>query len=146
MSENVPLMSRSSRVLVLITGICCVAIILGFVLHEYPPSRFMYIPCLFHLSTGLHCPGCGSTRAISSIMQGDLATALKNNLLILLWGPYLVYRGIQAARSWIDQEPKRIWEPPKRFIFVFLIITFAYTVLRNLPIEVLNSLLAPTGN
>jgi len=146
MSDSVKNMSRSSRILVTIMAFCLSVIVLGFVLHEYPPERYMYVPCLLHLTTGLHCPGCGSTRAVSSILHGDVALALKNNLLIILWGPYLMYRGTQSVRSWIDQEPKHIWEPPKRSIFAFLILTLVYTVLRNLPIQALNSLLAPIGN
>jgi len=146
MSDSVKIMSRTSRILVIITAFCMSIIVLGLVLNEYPPERYMYVPCLFHLTTGLHCPGCGSTRAVSSILHGDVALALKNNLLIILWGPYLIYRGIQSVRSWIDQEPKHIWEPPKRSILVFLILTLMYTILRNLPIQALNALFAPSGS
>lgn len=29
-------------------------------------------PCLFHLLTGLYCPGCGGTRAIWALLRGDV--------------------------------------------------------------------------
>lgn len=35
------------------------------------PARFLP-PCLFHTLTGFSCPGCGCTRAVISLMQGDL--------------------------------------------------------------------------
>ncbi|NBO69439.1 MAG: DUF2752 domain-containing protein [Bacteroidetes bacterium] len=117
---------------------------IGYILLNYPPSQYAYIPCMFHLTTGLHCPGCGSTRAIASLLRGDIAMALKNNLLIVLWGPYLAYRGMQQLRSWIDGKPKTIWEPPKQSIILFLIVTIMYTVLRNVPIEAIHELLAPS--
>lgn len=32
-------------------------------------SQLLY-PCLFHQITGLFCPGCGGTRAFTSLLQG----------------------------------------------------------------------------
>ena len=29
-------------------------------------------PCLFHLLTGLYCPGCGGTRAVRLFLKGEL--------------------------------------------------------------------------
>lgn len=29
-------------------------------------------PCLFHLLTGLYCPGCGGTRAVRLLLKGKL--------------------------------------------------------------------------
>ena len=33
--------------------------------------------CIFKFATGLPCPGCGFTRAIVSIVRGDLAASLR---------------------------------------------------------------------
>lgn len=35
-----------------------------------------FIVCHFKLMTGMPCPGCGMTRALISLLHGDLATAL----------------------------------------------------------------------
>jgi hypothetical protein len=35
--------------------------------------------CVLHATTGLPCPGCGMTRAISAISQGELSVALGLN-------------------------------------------------------------------
>jgi hypothetical protein len=43
--------------------------------------------CLLHSSTGLPCPGCGMSRAISAISQGQLSTALALNPFALLAWP-----------------------------------------------------------
>lgn len=40
------------------------------------------IPCLFHLATGLYCPGCGTTRALTALTAGDLNAAFNYNQLI----------------------------------------------------------------
>lgn len=134
---------RKKRSLIATVG--GLSIILGaFALFTYfPPDRYFYVPCLFHVSTGLHCPGCGSTRAVSSFFHGDLLIGLKNNLLIILWGPYLMYRVFLVVVSWIDGKQRSIWSPPISTVIIFLIVTITYTILRNLPIEPFISLLAP---
>jgi Protein of unknown function (DUF2752) len=131
------------RSLIAIVGF--VSIILGIftLLTCFPPDAYFYVPCLFHLSTGLHCPGCGSTRAVSSFMHGDFIVGLKNNLLIILWGPYLIYRLFLGIFSWIDGKQRVVWSPPTSTIIIFLIITITYTILRNLPIEPFVTLFAP---
>ncbi|MDY3918710.1 MAG: DUF2752 domain-containing protein [Candidatus Limivivens sp.] len=42
-------------------------------------------PCLFHVITGGYCPGCGGTRAVEALLQGNLTGALKYHPLV----PYL---------------------------------------------------------
>lgn len=37
----------------------------------------IFPPCMFHALTGFSCPGCGSTRAVSALLRGDLLTSLK---------------------------------------------------------------------
>ena len=54
--------------------------------------------CPFALCTGTACPGCGMTRALTSLAQGDLGRALTFHPLVVLvavqlavgWGWYLL--------------------------------------------------------
>ncbi|GLC82568.1 DUF2752 domain-containing protein [Lacrimispora brassicae] len=41
------------------------------------------LPCLFHSLTGLYCPGCGGTRAIRSLLRGDLRMSFQYHPLVL---------------------------------------------------------------
>lgn len=44
-----------------------------FLLQKLLPSALLEIlsvPCLLHAVTGLHCPGCGGTRAAGYLLQG----------------------------------------------------------------------------
>ena len=42
-----------------------------------------HMPCLFHLLTGLYCPGCGGTRAVKYLLQGHWAQSFQYHPLVL---------------------------------------------------------------
>ena len=75
-------------------GYIAAAIILAAAIAVYsifdPESSVFWPKCPFHLLTGLECPGCGSQRAIHSLLNGDLLSAIHYNLLLVLAIPYLL--------------------------------------------------------
>lgn len=62
--------------------------------------------CLFKLTTGWDCPGCGMTRAVWSALHGDLRAAVRYNRMVVLvlpvlcgcWARYVLTRGRQLAQ------------------------------------------------
>jgi hypothetical protein len=57
------------------------------------------IPCLFTLLTGHHCWGCGLSRALWSLVQGDFSAAYRYNPAIYLLLGFFIYRGIKMYLS-----------------------------------------------
>ena len=52
----------------------------AFLLHQNGPGGVPWLPdCLFHKFTGLHCPGCGMTRAANATLHGHLGAAFRFN-------------------------------------------------------------------
>src|ERR1041385_6710646 len=51
------------------------------ILYEFDPAEGHYPVCPFHYLTGLHCPGCGTLRALHQLLHGNVAAALSLNLL-----------------------------------------------------------------
>jgi hypothetical protein len=43
------------------------------------PEKLAFFPCPFHSITGIHCPGCGMTRACIAIARGEIGQALQYN-------------------------------------------------------------------
>lgn len=62
-----------------------------FLYAAFDPALSVFCPkCPFHLLTGLECPGCGSQRALHSLLNGDFAAAAHYNLLLVLSLPYFL--------------------------------------------------------
>ena len=59
-------------------------------------------PCLFHLVTGYYCPGCGGTRAIASLLHGQLFRSF-------LYHPVILYTAflfliLNALKAFFDLD------------------------------------------
>jgi len=50
--------------------------------------------CPFALCTGSACPGCGMTRAASSLIRGDFTSAL-------IYHPLVILVSLQAIGAWV---------------------------------------------
>ena len=106
-----------------------VLIVLGaaacFVLLLVPPGspHAKWLPrCMFYQTTGLYCPGCGATRALSALLHGDVLASLHNNLLLF---PLL------ALIVFLFMRPQTSFKRPVA-VAIFVIIV-AFSVLRNIP-------------
>lgn len=109
-------------------GLCLAAVAAAcVVLLLAPPGspHAKWLPkCMFHQLTGLYCPGCGATRALSALLHGDIRSSLHNNLL-------LIPGGITVAIMVV--KPGVSLKRPVAVTVAAAIIGF--TVLRNIPAE-----------
>jgi hypothetical protein len=131
---------RTRLVIVLVCGLLLPAA--TAFLYVVPPSEGSVYPrCLFHDVTGLHCPGCGTTRCLHALLHGDLRQALAYNSLLVMGLPFLSWCGWRFVRQgWTGQSDGR--RLSKRLLWFILIVIVMYGVLRNLPIAPLD-LLSP---
>ena len=66
-------------------AICgCGYLWLFFNLYHHAVANKGFIGCLFHKTTGIPCPSCGSTRSVLSLIRGDFFDALYYNPLGIL--------------------------------------------------------------
>src|SRR5271155_5532313 len=79
------------------------AIGVGAMVFFFNPSTHGFYPvCLFHVLTGLNCPGCGATRALYALLHGNLRLAVKDNVLFVVllavlavWTARVVFRKLK---------------------------------------------------
>lgn len=78
--------------------------------------------CMFYQWTGLYCPGCGATRALSAMLHGDVRASLHNNLLLF---PLLALLAVLIVKPGVSLKR------PVAVAIVAVVIGFA--ILRNIP-------------
>jgi hypothetical protein len=89
-----------------------------------PAVNGFYPSCPLRSTTGILCPGCGSTRAMSRLVHGDVPAAFDMNPLLVISIPFLI--------GMLCYPRITRW----RYLpWVVLVILIAYAVLRNLPLE-----------
>ena len=105
----------------LVLGAAACAILLAV-----PPGspHAKWLPkCMFHQTTGLYCPGCGATRALSALLHGDIRSSLHNNLLLF---PLLALIVVLIVKPGISLKR------PVAIAIVAVVLLF--TILRNIPV------------
>lgn len=94
--------------------------------------------CQLNQATGLHCPGCGSTRALASLAAGDFAAAIRFNVLLILFLAFCLIEVVGHAfkHTRIVTRIRNLQSPLGRRIpwaKIALFIVLAFSVLRNIP-------------
>lgn len=131
-------MSRALDWRLLAVGGLIVVLAGAVLIFRFDPRTAAFFPrCPLHAVTGLHCPGCGSTRALHSLLHGDLLGALKMNAFLVFSLPLLGALVVAEACRVDTSRCIPAWMPRTFFALVFL-----YTIARNLPWPPF-SLLAP---
>ncbi len=87
-----------------VLGIAGVAVLAG----TNPAGHPWFPKCVFHESTGFHCPGCGITRALHALLQGRFVEAFSQNPLVVLCLPFLLYGIVIEVAAYDWNCPKYI--------------------------------------
>jgi len=106
-----------------------------YVYYQYDPLEYVWFPkCPIKAFTHLECPGCGSQRAIHSLLHGDVESAFFHNALVLPIIPYLILGfGFQLIKHPTSQQ--LYW---RRILFgewaiwIVSVIVLFYFIFRNL--------------
>ena len=82
--------------------------VLTFVALVEPAGQVVFLRCWLNEMTGLRCPGCGGTRAVHALLNGDLTRAWRLNPLVVTALPFAAWwclRGLWGGwtgRWWKD--------------------------------------------
>ena len=88
-----PSKTRSYRALrIAVVVVACAVVGLGVVYYyrndpSDPTSGAFFPKCIFRLLTGFECPGCGSQRALHSLLHLDIAAAWGYNPFLIIMLP-----------------------------------------------------------
>ena len=102
---------------------------------DSPTSNPILPPCPLFALTGIHCPGCGSTRATHALLNGDLLAAFDFNPLMMLALPILALAFLRwwgRAVGYRGSTPAEVRLPPQAIWLVFAVVIL-FGITRNLP-------------
>jgi hypothetical protein len=113
-----------------------VSLLLGMaaalMLYCFDPVHFHFYPvCIFHQTTGLFCPGCGTLRALHQLLHGQIAAAFRFNALFVLTLPLVCGYLLRVALAQAAGRPAPLIRPAWLWLALAAMIVFG--ILRNLP-------------
>lgn len=113
--------------LIVIAGLA----VLFFVLD--PANHNIFPRCIFNSVTGYYCPGCGSQRAIHSLLHMDIAGVVSYNFLFIPAFLLIIYHYLHPVLNRFFG-----WKLPNIFYFkstpwIIFGFVIAFWILRNLP-------------
>jgi Protein of unknown function (DUF2752) len=106
----------------------------AYVTAVSPSTSPGFIPCPFHAVTGLWCPGCGLTRGVHALFNGEVTAAIGHNVFT----PVIVVAAVVGWFTWFQHSRQRRlpWtgrRPPPWLATVMAVVLLVYGVLRNIP-------------
>lgn len=111
------------------------AILLVVVLfYVLDPTQYIIFPsCPFHNLTGIYCPGCGSQRALHSLLHFDIAAVISYNFLFLPAALFILYHYVHPVlnRFFGLKLPNLFYKNQTPWVIFALVILF--WIARNLP-------------
>lgn len=105
-----------------------------FVYYKYDPANSAYFPgCPFYKLTGLFCPGCGAQRSIHYLLIGNIAAAIRSNILLVIYLPFLIANyAVLAFNYYKPQQSINVGIIHKTwFIYGTAVLFVFYWVARN---------------
>lgn len=117
-------------------GIAIVVVSTIAILYKnYNPGEIHFFPkCPFWAITGFKCPGCGSQRAVHHLLNLEVLSAAKENILLVLSIPYIL-AGLIIERLKNPSEKLLVWRKRlygRTAIYIILAIIVTFWIMRNL--------------
>lgn len=88
-------------------------------------------PCLFHLITGLYCPGCGGTRSAIHLIHGDIIGSLVYHPLVLYMVVVVLIQLAGALLAKVKHNPIYLVKHYQLFAFIGLGIVVVNCLVKN---------------
>ncbi|HKI88149.1 MAG TPA: DUF2752 domain-containing protein [Draconibacterium sp.] len=115
-------------------GLLTIMVVLAVLFFVLDPAKNALFPkCAFYSLTGYYCPGCGSQRAIHSLLHLNISGVVSNNFLFLPAVLLILYHYVHPLLNL-----KFNWRLPNIFYFkstpwIIFVVIILFWILRNIP-------------
>jgi len=119
--------------LIAAAGVGLVIVCCSVLYRVNPAHSNIYPPCIFHAVTGLHCPGCGTARALHKILHGNIGEALNLNPFAVVSMPFLLYAFVSyGLHKTVNRSLPSVFIPA-RYIWMLFGFIVVFWIVRNIP-------------
>lgn len=119
-------MKRAGK-LWLIYGAFAVMAVLIYAAVQYTEFHFL---CPFNELTGLRCPACGNTRALFSVLSGDVKAAFSQNIMFLPEAAALIFALLYYPYAAVYK--RRVPRAVNILLAVLIIVFVLWGFIRNI--------------
>ncbi|MDE7024795.1 MAG: DUF2752 domain-containing protein [Paramuribaculum sp.] len=123
-------MRHVHRTFLIITGAAiAAALVLLYALVD--PSSHLFPRCIVLTVTGYQCPGCGSQRAVHSLLSGNVTAAWHFNAMLVASIPLII---LMLIAAWRKHHWPRLYNALNSLpaIVMWAMAVIAWTIFRNL--------------
>ena len=118
----------SIRAFVIISLLGAIAVVYTL----FDPSSTWWMPkCPVKFLTDYDCPGCGSQRAIHSLLHGHIREAFEHNAFLILMIPFIIFMAFTEINRARYPRLYRAMSHPLLIITLMTAVA-GWTILRNL--------------
>ena len=108
---------------------------LGYLAAVDPNTPGHYPLCPTQALFGLDCPGCGTLRGTHELVTGNVAGALDNNVLLIVFLPLAVVLWVRwVLRAWRGRTPavsRAVFQRRTTVMITVLVAVLAFGIIRN---------------
>ncbi|MBO5004306.1 MAG: DUF2752 domain-containing protein [Clostridia bacterium] len=126
-------LDKKKKISIYIVTILLFIAIIGIVLVKVynPEEESFFIPCMLYKLTGIKCPGCGMTRSMHYLVNGDIKQAIWYNLMLIPIIILVIYALYRYMRYLLNNE-EIINKILENLLKVFLVAILFFGIARNL--------------
>lgn len=115
----------------LATVVIPIVILTIFLYRDTVLSLLPFIPaCSIYQAFDVYCPACGNTRSVTALLQGDLLTSLRYNIVPALL-TLLLLLGYLELVAFSFSKPVRLLPRKLSFYLILIVLLILYFILRN---------------
>ncbi len=108
-----------------------IAIGFGYLAIKHFSITIYQFPCAFHQLTHLYCPGCGGTRAIRSLMQGDIIKSLYYHPVVSYGVGFILFFMISHTVKYVTRGKIKGIKYRNVYLYIAIVIIVINVIWKN---------------